>query len=140
MWQDEPFCKAMQIKSEGDKLQTTDLKEKSNTKKCASNIRQSDLRETGHTSSSDEAYVYVVNTTKPANLPQTTVTMIGTQTLVLIDSGATANCISESTYNKLVPRPTLTPTESLTVCGEFKATVRKQSARFLSSKVMGSTF
>lgn len=94
---------------------------------------------TGHTSSSDEAYVYVVNTAKTAKLPQTNVNMMGTQTLVLIDSGATANCISEATYNKLVPRPTLNPTdtkiypyrstESLPVCGAFDCNVEKHNKK-----------
>lgn len=74
------------------------IQKKSQTPKSVHQISDSATCEkTGHTSSSDEAYVYVVNTTKPANLPQTTVNMMGTQTLVLIDPGATANCISEAT-------------------------------------------
>lgn len=94
---------------------------------------------TGHTSSSDEAYVYVVNTAKTAKLSQTNVNMMGTQTLVLIDSGATANCISEATCNKLLPRPTLSPTdtkiypyrstESLPVCGAFECCVEKHKKK-----------
>uniref|UniRef100_A0A669DPM2 Gypsy retrotransposon integrase-like protein 1 n=1 Tax=Oreochromis niloticus TaxID=8128 RepID=A0A669DPM2_ORENI len=92
--------------------------------------------ETGHTSSSDDAYVYVVNTAQHPKLPHTEVRVMGTQIPVLIDSGATANCLTEATYNKLTPRPMLTSTDikiypyhsstSLPVCGAFRCSVEKQ--------------
>ncbi|KAK7933590.1 hypothetical protein WMY93_004486 [Mugilogobius chulae] len=115
-------------------------KKRTQTPKTVHQITDSATGEkTGHTSSSDEAYVYVVKTDNTTKLPQTNVTMMGVQTLVLIDSGATANCISETTYNKLLPRPTLNQTDtkiypynstdSLPVCGAFKCSVEKHDKK-----------
>ncbi|TKS65153.1 Retrovirus-related Pol polyprotein from transposon 17.6 [Collichthys lucidus] len=72
---------------------------------------------------------------KISELPQTHIKLNSSSMLVLIDSGASANCVSETSFEKLVPRPNLSPTKTkiypfrsnvpLPVSGAFKCSVEK---------------
>lgn len=85
-------------------------------------------------SSSDDEYVSVLNT-KTTRLPQTNIKLINLSVSVLVDSGATANIISKTTYEKLQPRPQLKQTATkifpyrskvpLPVVGAFEGQVTK---------------
>uniref|UniRef100_A0AAQ4Q6X4 Gypsy retrotransposon integrase-like protein 1 n=1 Tax=Gasterosteus aculeatus aculeatus TaxID=481459 RepID=A0AAQ4Q6X4_GASAC len=57
-----------------------------------------------NSSSSDDAYVFVVDAEKVSELPQTHIRLNGSSMVVLIDSGASANCVSETSFEKLMPR------------------------------------
>ncbi|XP_034547076.1 uncharacterized protein LOC117818348 isoform X2 [Notolabrus celidotus] len=59
-----------------------------------------------------DAYVFAVDAKETSELPQTHIKLNGNRMLVLIDSGATANCISEVNFQKLKPRPQLSPTKT----------------------------
>ncbi|KAI7789539.1 hypothetical protein IRJ41_010502 [Triplophysa rosa] len=61
-------------------------------------------------SSSDDVYVFVLNTTVCQQQPQTHVNVNGTKIRVLIDSGAAVNIISRTVFNTLTPQPQLEPT------------------------------
>lgn len=88
-----------------------------------------------NSSSSDDAYVFAVDADEILELPQTHIKLNGSSMLVLIDSGASANCVSETSFEKLVPRPKLSPTKTkiypfrsnvpLPVSGAFKCSVEK---------------
>lgn len=86
-------------------------------------------------SSSEDTYVYALKDNKVPDLPKTEIVLNDNKLSVLIDSGASANCISEISYEKLMPHPQLSPTTikiypfpsnvSLPVSGAFKCNVEK---------------
>lgn len=88
-----------------------------------------------NSSSSDDAYVFVIDADKISELPQNHIKLNGSSMLVLINSGATANCVSEANFKKLTPHPQLSPTKTkiypfhssvpLSVSGAFKCIVEK---------------
>ncbi|XP_020555459.2 uncharacterized protein K02A2.6-like [Oryzias latipes] len=94
-----------------------------------------------NSSSSDDAYVFAVDAEKLSDLPQTQIKLNGFTISVLIDSGASANCLSQTCFEQLKPRPQLCPTEtkiypfrstvSLPVSGVFKCCVAKRSKKIM---------
>lgn len=62
-----------------------------------------------NSSSSDDAYVFPTTSDNSTTQPQTCITLNSVKISVLIDSGATADAISETTLTSLKPLPELTP-------------------------------
>lgn len=88
-------------------------------------------------SSSDDAYVFVVKTANTAKLPQTHIELCDTNISALIDSGAAVNILSETTYKSLVQPPELRPSniqifsygskQALPILGTFTCTLKSRS-------------
>ena len=109
-------------------------------------------RAENNSSSSDDNYVFAIDADKMSELPQTEVKVNGSSMSVLIDSGASANCISEISFDKLMPCPELTPTTTkiypfrsdvpLPVSGVFKCSVEKgqKKARCTFFVIKGDCF
>ncbi|KAI2646664.1 hypothetical protein H4Q32_027926 [Labeo rohita] len=58
-------------------------------------------------SSSEDAYVFVLNSNTCQQQPQTQIEINGTKITALIDSGAAVNIISKAVFDKLTPKPQL---------------------------------
>ena len=86
-----------------------------------------------NSSSSDEKYVFIINSNSGNMQPQTCIKLNGTKISALIDSGAAVNIISESVFNTMTPRPQLTTvsvkiypygcTNSLPIAGAFNCDI-----------------
>lgn len=88
-----------------------------------------------YSSSSDDAYVFVGDADKISELSQAHIKLNGNSVLVLTDSGATANCVSETCLNlsRAEPRSTKNYPSKFKVLGSvggaFKYSIEKNIKR-----------
>ncbi|XP_055844353.1 uncharacterized protein K02A2.6-like [Episyrphus balteatus] len=99
--------------------------------KSSNNFKINNLQQTENDETQDS--VFTINDATNNNLPTITVSINKTPTNFTIDTGSTATIISNSTFNKLTNRPTLTKhtgkiipynsTTSLPIIGKFTASL-----------------
>lgn len=129
------FARQCRSTSKDNNTKRPQNKARYDPKKVHHITKTADERIERNSSSSDDGYVFAVDADKISELPQTQVMLNGSSMSVLIDSGASANCISEISFDKLMPRPPLSSTTTkiypfrsnvpLPVSGEFKCSVEK---------------